>query len=320
MVANELPLGAHQSIAGGTPRAVERGVEAGCRVVQIFVKNNNRWVGKTIDESEAREFRLAARRAGLSHVAAHTSYLINLASPSVELRRQSIAALADEILRCHALGIRDLVLHPGAHGGEGEAAGVSRIAESLDEAFRLTEATRVRVLLETAAGQGTSIGHRFEHLRDILGAVRERRRAAVCFDTCHVHAAGYELVSPEGYAETLEAFDRTVGLRNLAALHVNDSKKPKGSRVDRHEHIGRGSIGRQGFRNLMTDPSLASIPKFLETPKDETLALDRRNLATLRRLASPSPPGGIGGSHPDDFSAGRDRRSRLAQRAAGRSG
>jgi deoxyribonuclease IV len=284
----DLPLGAHQSIAGGTPRAVERGVSAGCRVVQIFVKNNNRWIGKSIGEAEAREFRRAARRADLAHVAAHTSYLINLASPSEALRRQSAAALADEALRCHALGIRDLVLHPGSHGGEGEAAGVARIAQALDEVFRLTEGTRVRVLLETAAGQGTAVGHRFEHLRDILGAVRQSRRVAVCFDTCHVHAAGYELSSPEGYSETLQDFERTVGLRNLSAIHVNDSKKPKGSRVDRHEHIGRGSIGRSGFRNLMTDPRLSAIPKFLETPKDETLDLDRQNLATLRRLSSPS--------------------------------
>jgi deoxyribonuclease IV len=283
--ADLLPLGAHQSIAGGTPRAVERGVSAGCRVVQIFVKNNSRWAGKTIEDIEAREFRRAARRAGLAHVAAHTSYLINLASPSEELRRQSVVALADEILRCRALGIRDLVHHPGSHGGEGEAAGVARIASALDEVFRLTEGTRVRVLLETAAGQGTAVGHRFEHLRDILSAVRQRRRVAVCLDTCHVHAAGYELSSPEGYAGTLLSFERTIGLANLAAIHVNDSKKPKGSRVDRHEHIGRGSIGRKGFRNLMTDPRLAAIPKFLETPKDEALDLDRRNLATLRRLS-----------------------------------
>src|SRR5438477_2584805 len=244
LAAPDLLIGAHQSIAGGTPRAVERGVSAGCRVVQIFVKNNSRWIGKSIGEVEAREFRRAARRADLAHVAAHTSYLINLASPSEALRRQSVAALADEALRCHALGIRDLVLHPGSHGGEGEAAGVARIAAALDEVFRLTEGTRVRVLLETAAGQGTAVGYRFEHLRDILGAVRQSRRVAVCFDTCHVHAAGYELSSPEGYAQTLQDFDRTVGMRNLSAIHVNDSKKPKGSRVDRHEHIGRGAIGR----------------------------------------------------------------------------
>jgi deoxyribonuclease IV len=285
-VTDDLLIGAHQSIAGGTPRAIERGLAAGCRVVQIFVKNNNRWVGKTIEHAEAREFRRAARRAGFPHVAAHTSYLINLASPSAELRRQSIAALADEIRRCHALGIRDLVLHPGAHCGEGESAGIARIAASLDEAFGRTEQTRVRILLETAAGQGSCVGHRFEHLRDILGASRNRRRLAVCFDTCHVHAAGYDLTSPEGYAETLAAFDRTVGLPRLAAIHANDSKRERGSRVDRHEHIGRGRIGRKGFRNLMTDPRLAGIPKFLETPKDETLDLDRKNLAALRRLSS----------------------------------
>lgn len=284
-VKADLLIGAHQSIAGGTPRAIERGLNAGCRVVQIFVKNNNRWVGKTIEEAEAREFRRAARRARFPHVIAHTSYLINLASPSRELRRQSIEALADEILRCHALGIQDLVLHPGAHCGDGESAGVAAIAAALDEAFGVTEETRVRILLETAAGQGSCVGHRFEHLRDILGAVRNRRRLAVCFDTCHVHAAGYDLVSEKGYAETIAAFDRTVGLRRLAAIHVNDSKRERGSRVDRHEHIGRGSIGRKGFRNLMTDPRLSRVPKFLETPKDETLDLDRTNLATLRRLA-----------------------------------
>ncbi len=281
----DLPLGAHQSIAGGTPRAIERGLEAGCRVVQVFVKNSNRWVGKPIDRPEARAFRSAARGANFARVIAHTSYLINLASPLAELRRQSIAALVEEIERCRKLGIPDLVYHPGAHCGEGEVSGVSRIAASLDEVFDRTAGARVRILLETAAGQGSCVGHRFEHLRDILGAVRVTRRVAACFDTCHVHAAGYDLVSPEGYSETIAAFDRTVGLSRLAAIHVNDSKKPRGSRVDRHEHIGRGTIGRAGFRNLMTDPRLARIPKFLETPKDDTLVADRKNLAVLRRLA-----------------------------------
>ncbi len=285
----DLPLGAHQSIAGGTPRAVERGIDAGCRVLQIFVKNNNRWVGKPIERPEAREFRTATRAAGLSRVVAHTSYLINLASPDADLRRKSIEALAEEIERCARLGILDLVLHPGAHCGEGEVTGVARIAASLDEVFDRTGGARVRILLETAAGQGSCVGHRFEHLRDILGAVRTPRRLAACFDTCHVHAAGYDLVTRKGYAETIAAFDRTVGLERLAAIHVNDSKKPRGSRVDRHEHIGRGSIGRRGFRNLMTDPLLTAIPKFLETPKDETLDLDRANLAVLRRLAALSP-------------------------------
>ena len=283
--ALDLPLGAHQSIAGGTPRAVERGVEVGCRVIQIFVKNSNRWVGRPIDRPEARAFRSAARGAGLARVVAHTSYLINLASPVAELRRRSIEALAEEIDRCRRLGIPDLVLHPGAHCGEGESAGVARIAASLDEVFDRTAAAPIRILLETAAGQGSCVGHRFEHLRDILGAVRTPRRVAACFDTCHVHAAGYDIVSARGYARTIADFDRTVGLGRLAAIHVNDSKKPRGSRVDRHEHIGRGTIGRRGFRNPMTDPLLAAIPKFLETPKDDTLDLDRKNLATLRRLA-----------------------------------
>jgi deoxyribonuclease-4 len=281
----DLPLGAHQSISGGTPRAVERGLEAGCRVLQIFVKNSNRWVGRPLDRPEARAFRSAARGAGLSRVVAHTSYLINLASPVAELRRRSIEALAEEVERCQRLGIPDLVLHPGAHCGEGEIAGVARIAASLDEVFERTAGARVRILFETAAGQGSCVGHRFEHLRDILGTVRAPRRVAACFDTCHVHAAGYDIVTREGYSETIAAFDRTVGLSRLAAIHVNDSKRPRGSRVDRHEHIGRGTIGRRGFRNLMTDARLSGIPKFLETPKDDTLEQDRKNLATLRRLA-----------------------------------
>ncbi|HEV8610224.1 MAG TPA: deoxyribonuclease IV [Thermoanaerobaculia bacterium] len=287
MAVLDLPLGAHQSIAGGTPRAIERGIEVGCRVLQIFVKNSNRWVGRPLERPEARAFRSAARDANFSRVIAHTSYLINLASPVAALRRQSIDALVEEIERCQRLGIRDLVYHPGAHGGEGETAGVARIAVSLDEVFERTADGRIRILLETAAGQGSCVGHRFDHLRDILGAVREPRRVAACFDTCHVHAAGYDIVTREGWMETMSIFDRTVGLSRLAAIHVNDSKKPRGSRVDRHEHIGLGTIGRRGFRNLMSDPRLAAIPKFLETPKDEdTLEQDRRNLTVLRRLAT----------------------------------
>jgi len=269
---------------------VERGLSTGCRVLQIFVKNNSRWVGKEIDSPEAREFRRAARDARFSHVLAHASYLINLAAPSETLRLQSIAGLVDEIERCARLGIPDLVLHPGSHGGDGEAAGVSRLAASLDEAFDRTAGARVRVLLETAAGQGNSIVHTFEHLRDALGAVKQRRRVAVCLDTCHVHAAGYDLVTRRGFEEMLGAFDRTVGLSRLAAIHVNDSKRPRGSRVDRHEHIGRGYLGSAAFRNLLAEPRLARVPKFLETPKDEALDFDRKNLAALRRLARAGPP------------------------------
>ena len=249
------------------------------------MKNNSRWIGKEIDAAESRAFRRAAREAAFHRVVAHTSYLINLASPAEALRGLSVDALVDEIARCARLGVRELVLHPGAHGGDGDAAGIARAARALDEAFARTAETRVRVLLETAAGQGTAIGWRFEHLRDLLGLLRAPRRAGVCLDTCHVHAAGYDLTTAEGYAETISALDATVGLARVAAIHVNDSKRPRGARVDRHEHIGKGEIGRAGFRNLLRDPRLAAIPKFLETPKDETLAADRRNLATLRRLA-----------------------------------
>ena len=288
--SSDLPLGAHQSIAGGTPRAVERGLAAGCRVLQIFVKNNSRWVGKSIESHEARAFRRAAREAAFSHVAAHASYLLNLASPSAELRRTSVSALVDEIERCARLGIRELVLHPGSHGGEGESAGVARLAGSLTEALERTAGSRVRVLLETAAGQGHSVGHVFAHLRDVIAAVPANRRVGVCLDTCHVHAAGYDLITRRGFEETIAAFERTVGLARLVAIHVNDSKRPRGARVDRHEHIGRGHIGAAGFRNLLAEPRLAAVPKFLETPKDESLDFDRRNLAALRRYAKAGPP------------------------------
>ncbi len=223
---------------------------------------------------------------------AHASYLINLGSPAASLRAQSAEALADEIARCGRLGIPALVLHPGSHGGEGESAGVARIAAGLDHALERTAGVRVRVLLETAAGQGNSVGHTFEHLRDILGALRRPRRVAVCFDTCHVHAAGYDVVSRRGWEDTVNALTRTVGLDRLHAIHVNDSKRPRGSRVDRHEHIGRGTIGEAGFRNLLSDSRLHSIPKFLETPKDEALDFDRTNLDTLRRLTREGPPSG----------------------------
>jgi deoxyribonuclease-4 len=283
--AKDLPLGAHQSIAGGTPRAVERGVAAGCRVLQIFVKSNRAWAARELEDGEANAFARAVTGAGIQSVAAHASYLINLAAPSLLARRRSIRSLAEELDRCARLGIPDLILHPGSHGGDGESAGVSRVAASLDEVFARAEAAGVRVLLETAAGQGTSIGYRFEHLRDILSASRERRRLGLCLDTCHVHAAGYDLTSRSGYSRTIKALVRTVGLARVRAIHVNDSKQPRGSRLDRHEHIGRGWIREAGFRNLMRDSRLALVPKFLETPKDPGLDFDRENLAVLRKLA-----------------------------------
>jgi len=253
-------------------------------VLQIFVKNSNRWIGKEIAPSEAAAFRAAYAASGLAAVAAHSSYLINAAGADAELRKKSTAALAEELERCEALGVPALVLHPGSSGESGTAAGVRRVARLLDAAFRRARST-ASVWLETAAGQGAGVGSRFEELRDIVGASRRPERLGVCLDTCHVFAAGYELRTPDGYAATIDAFDRALGLGALRAIHVNDSKKGLGSRVDRHDHIGRGRIGDAGFRNLMTDARLRRIPKILETPKDPALDWDRRNLATLRRLA-----------------------------------
>jgi deoxyribonuclease IV len=280
----DLPVGAHQSIAGGTPEAVRRAVETGCRVLQVFVKNSNRWEGKAISEEEASAFRAAVRAAGLLAVVAHSSYLINAAAESPELREKSALALAEELTRCDRLGIPALILHPGSRGESGLAEGIARAASTLDGAFERAP-TKASILLETAAGQGASVGRSFEELRDIIGASRHSARLGVCLDTCHVFAAGYDLRTPEAFGQTIAAFEQTLGLASLRAIHVNDSKKDLGGRVDRHDHIGSGRIGKEGFRNLMRDPRLAAIPKFLETPKDEALDFDRKNLATLRRLA-----------------------------------
>lgn len=281
---NELPLGAHQSIAGGTPNAVRRAVETGCAVLQIFVKNSNRWVGKPISDEEAAEFRRTVGEARLLAVVAHSSYLINPAGEDAELREKSIEALAEELSRCDSLGIPALVLHPGSRGGSTPEAGVARAAACLDAAFERRE-TRASILLETAAGQGAAVGASFEELRDILGASRHQERLAICLDTCHVFAAGYDLTTPEEFSTTIRRFESAIGLERLKAMHVNDSKKELGSRVDRHEHIGEGKIGEAGFRLLMTEPRLADIPKYLETPKDPELESDRKNLARLRALS-----------------------------------
>ncbi len=283
-VLEDLPVGAHHSIAGGTPNAVDRAVATGSRVLQIFVKNSNRWIGKEIADEEAAAFRAATAKAGLLAVVAHSSYLINAAGSNPAFRKKSTAALVEELERCERLGVPALVLHPGSCGESGVAAGVKRVARMLDDAFRRAHST-ASIWLETAAGQGACVGARFEELRDVIGASRHPERIGICLDTCHVFAAGYELRTAEGYAATVEAFDRAVGLPALRAIHVNDSKRELGSRVDRHEHIGKGSIGVAGFRNVMTDSRLAAVPKFLETPKDKDGVFDRRNLATLRRLA-----------------------------------
>jgi deoxyribonuclease IV len=278
-----LLIGAHMSIAGGLHLAFARGEETGCAAMQIFTKNASQWRGKSISPAEADAFHQAWRESSIGPVIAHDSYLINLAATDETMWGKSIAAFVDEMQRCAVLGIPELVMHPGAHLGAGEEAGLQRQAAAFREIFAAAPAG-VTVLLENTAGQGTCLGHRFEHLAAIIEQVPEGR-FGVCFDTCHAWAAGYDLSTAAGYAATMSEFDRIVGLERLRAFHVNDCKKGLGCRVDRHEHIGQGSIGEAGFAALMQDSRFAGIPKVLETPKGEGGELDRMNLALLRRLA-----------------------------------
>lgn len=275
-------LGAHESIAGGLHKSFDRAMSVGCETVQIFVKSNRSWAVKPLTDEEIALFHISAEESGIHPVVAHTSYLLNLASPKDTLWRKSRDMLIVELERCEALGVSGLVLHPGAHVGSGEEAGLARIAQGLGEVHAATPGFRAQILLETMAGQGTKLGYRFEQLGWLLRNTPQGERLGVCFDTCHVFAAGYELRTRASYAETMAAFDRAIGLERLKVLHLNDSKTELGSRKDRHEHIGAGHIGLTTFRRLLNDPRLAEIPGLLETPKSDDLHEDRENLARLR--------------------------------------
>ena len=282
-----MPLfGAHMSIAGGFHNALLEAEARGCDCVQLFTKQPSQWAAKPLDAEQVRLFRATLRRTKLRFPTAHDSYLINLASPDETLYRKSIDAFVVELERAEALGLRYLVMHPGAHLDDTEEAGLSRVAAALDEAHTRCPDYRVKVLLETTAGQGTTLGHRFEHLARILALVAAPKRLGVCLDTCHVFAAGYALGTEAEYQQTMDAFDRLVGVRRILAFHVNDSLKPFGSRVDRHAHIGRGEMGVEPFRLLVNDPRFRDRPMFLETAKEEIdgRAMDEVNLETLRGL------------------------------------
>ena len=287
------PLGAHHSIAGGLSRAVERAVETGCDCLQVFTRNINQWAVKPLDETEAEAFRDAVRDAGLKVVVVHDSYLINPAAADATLRKKSIAALAEEVRRADRLGIPWVVAHPGAAGEQPADVAVARAAAGIAEALTQTSGLAGGILIETTAGQGSCLGASFEEIGAMLDAIDAqpglKKRVGVCLDTCHVFAAGYALAPKAALDETLRAFDRHIGLERLKVIHANDSKRECGSRVDRHEAIGKGKIGREAFRLLINHPKLAGIPFILETPKEgpdgkPSPAVDRRNLATLRRL------------------------------------
>ena len=279
-------LGCHVSIAGGLYRCFSRAEELGCTAVQIFTKSQRRWDWPPLSEEEAAQYRFERGRfPHVRFVCAHGSYLYNLASPDDDNRDRSISGLIDELKRCDILEIPCLVIHPGAHMGSGEVAGVQRIAQSVRRA--IDESEKTVVCIETTAGQGTGIGWRFAHIRDIIEGAGGNRIAA-CIDTCHIFAAGYDIRSPAALKSTVDEFNRLVGLDRLKVLHLNDSKGALGSKVDRHEHIGEGNIGPECFRECMRDERFSGIPKIIETPKKKDgLKMDPVNLSRLRRLAEP---------------------------------
>ena len=282
-------LGAHMSIAGGIWKALERGQEENCRVIQVFTKSNNQWRAAKLTDEDCRLFRETSERLGVRAALAHDSYLINLASPDDALWKRSVASFRVELERAERLGIPWVVAHPGAHVGSGERAGIRRIARAVKQVLRETRGADVGVLLENTAGMGSSIGHAFGQLAELLRRIGRPERTGVCLDTQHAFAAGYDWRSEEGYDAMWAEFEDTVGLGALRGFHLNDSKAPAGGRLDRHEHIGRGKIGSAAFGRLMRDPRFHTIPMVLETPKDE--GADRRNLALLRRLRSMRPRG-----------------------------
>jgi deoxyribonuclease-4 len=259
-------LGAHVSVAGGLYEAPRRGASIGAEVIQVFTRNQVQWRAAPVRAAEARRFRESLEASGVGLAVCHGSYLVNLASPDPEQRRRSRGAFLAEMRRCHALGIRYLIFHPGAHMGAGEEAGLRRIARGLDDALRRGEKLEVMPLLEVTAGQGSTLGHRFEHLAAILEQVREPERIGVCLDTCHLLAAGYDIASRAGYERTLAELDRCVGLERVRAFHLNDARRERGSRLDRHAPIGDGHVGLACFRRLVNDPRFAGIPAVLETP------------------------------------------------------
>jgi deoxyribonuclease IV len=282
-VKSNLLAGAHMSIAGGLFRAFERGQTAGCRTIQIFLKNSNHWRAKPITAEDRILFLRQWKESGISPVMAHASYLINLASPDAALYRKSLDALIEEMRRANTLEISWLICHPGAHKGAGLKPGIIRIAEALTRALEIVEPP-IAILMESTAGQGSCIGHRFEHLAAILEKIRCPDRIGVCLDTCHIFASGYDIRTRTGYEKTIKEFKRLMDIKKIKAIHVNDSKRELGSRVDRHCHIGQGCIGLEAFRCIVNDSRFAKVPKILETPKGPGLEEDIKNLSTLNSL------------------------------------
>lgn len=274
------------SIAGGYFKAVEAAQEAGCDCVQLFTKNNNQWRAKPITDDDVAKFHASLKQHGIKHTISHDSYLINLGSPDNELWKKSIDAFVIELQRAEQLGIPYVVAHPGAFTTSTEAKGLKRIAKGLDEAHKQSKGSTAKCLLETTAGQGSNLGWKFEHLAEIMELTKNPDRLGVCFDTCHVFAAGYAMDTEKNYKATMKNLNQTVGVKQVKAFHLNDSLKPFGSRKDRHAAIGKGEMGLEPFRFLLNDRRFRKIPMYLETPKEDDKGrnMDVVNLRTLRKL------------------------------------
>ena len=278
-------MGAHLSIAGGLHKAVFNASEYGCSALQIFTKNANTWKERRLSDDDIEQFDAARKKTGIRWICSHAAYLINLASPDPGKFERSMEALENELVRSSQLNLPYVIMHPGSHMGAGEGTGLRRVSEGINRVFdRVPEATS-QLLLETAAGQGSNVGHTFEQLAAISDKVEVKERIGFCLDTCHVFAAGYDLRTKTAYRETMQAFYRVIGLDRLRVIHLNDTKKGLGSRIDRHEHIGRGAIGINAFTFILNDPQLKGLPKIIETPKKEgPVDYDRINLNRLRSL------------------------------------
>jgi len=277
-------LGAHMSIAGGVSQSPGRGNQIGCECIQIFTRSSRQWAAKPFSADEIEAFKRARNESGIQVVVAHDSYLINLGAPDEKLRKKSIDAFIDELNRCEALEVPYLISHPGAHMGAGEAAGIKTIAESIDHAHKACNGYNVKIALEITAGQGSVLGSRFEQMARIFDAVKQNDRLRLCFDTEHAFAAGYDLRSEEGYERAFTELDRHIGLERLVAFHINDSRKPLNSHVDRHEHIGKGHLGLETFQRLVNDPRFAGMPMCLETESGPEMKDIAADLCQLQKL------------------------------------
>ncbi|MFH1644190.1 MAG: deoxyribonuclease IV [bacterium] len=284
MIKNKLLLGAHITISKGLDKAIEIGQSIGCTAIQIFTKNNKSYFAKKLTKTEIENFKKTQKNSTIEKVVAHTSYLINICSKNPETENKSIASLKEELSRCEQLEIPYLVLHPGSHTGQGEKEGIKKIAKNLDMVLNSASGNTM-ILLETMAGQGTNLGYKFEQLKEIRDLCKHKKLIGFCFDTCHVYSAGYNIGTEKGYKKTIKEFDEILGLKNLKAIHLNDSKTELGSRKDRHANIGNGKIPKLSFQLLMKDKRFKKVPKILETPTDSDLKEYKEELTLLKKWA-----------------------------------